>query len=121
MIKSVFKSLYGALTTGPIKVALKAIGAKYPAIDVFLRKIQVALFDWYLVKPRNVQYRSEGGNQVLFVDVSFLVLEDVKTGIQRVTRSILLQLLKQLSFVKIVCFPPSPNPLRSCLLKGQSP
>lgn len=95
MIKSVFKSLYGALTTGPIKVALKAIGAKYPAIDVFLRKIQVALFDWYLVKPRNVQYRGEGGNQVLFVDVSFLVLEDVKTGIQRVTRSILLQLLKQ--------------------------
>ncbi len=95
MIKSVFKSLYGALTTGPIKVALKAIGVKYPAIDVFLRKIQVALFDWYLVKPRNVQYRGEGGNQVLFVDVSFLVLEDVKTGIQRVTRSILLQLLKQ--------------------------
>jgi glycosyltransferase involved in cell wall biosynthesis len=95
MIKSVLKNLYGVLTAGPIKNALKTIGVKYPTVDVFLRKIQVALFDWYLIKPRNVLYRSEGGNQILFVDVSFLVLEDVKTGIQRVTRSILLQLLKQ--------------------------
>jgi glycosyltransferase involved in cell wall biosynthesis len=95
MIKSVVKYFYGLVTSGPFKKALKAVTNKYPSIDIHIRRAQVALFDWYLIKPRNVQYRQAGGNKVLFVDVSFLVLEDVKTGIQRVTRSILLQLLKQ--------------------------
>ena len=95
MIKSVVKYIYGLVTAGPFKKALKVVTNKYPSIDVYIRRAQVALFDWYLIKPRNVQYRKADGKNVLFVDVSFLVLEDVKTGIQRVTRSILLQLLKQ--------------------------
>jgi glycosyltransferase involved in cell wall biosynthesis len=95
MFKSLLKSLYELLTAGPLKKALKAITTKYPWVDVPVRKVQVALFDAYFMKPRIVRYRSTPGARVLFVDVSFLVLEDVKTGIQRVTRSILLQLLKQ--------------------------
>ena len=95
MFKSLFKQFYELLTAGPLKKALKAITTKYPWVDVPVRKVQVALFDAYFMKPRVVRYRSTPGDRVLFVDVSFLVLEDVKTGIQRVTRSILLQLLKQ--------------------------
>ena len=95
MLKSFVKHLYDLLTSGPIKKALKAITTKYPSVDIHIRKVQVALFDWYLIKPRVVHYRSNPTTKVLFVDVSFLVLEDLKTGIQRVTRSILLQLLKQ--------------------------
>jgi glycosyltransferase involved in cell wall biosynthesis len=94
MFKSLFKHCYELLTSGPLKNALKAITTKYPWVDVPVRKVQVALFDSYFMKPRIVRYRSAPSNRILFVDVSFLVLEDVKTGIQRVTRSILLQLLK---------------------------
>jgi len=93
MIKSVVKNLYDLLTTGPLKKAFKALTTKYPRFEPFVRHIQVQLFDWYLVKPRIVQFRANPTPNILFVDVSFLVLEDLKTGIQRVTRSILLQLL----------------------------
>jgi glycosyltransferase involved in cell wall biosynthesis len=95
MFKSLYRYIYELLTAGPLKKALKAVTTKYPWVDVPVRKVQVALFDAYFMKPRLVRYRSNPGNRILFVDVSFLVLEDVKTGIQRVTRSILLQLLKQ--------------------------
>ena len=93
MIKSVVKNLYDLLTTGPLKKAFQALTTKYPRFEPFVRHIQVQLFDWYLVKPRIVQFRANPTSNILFVDVSFLVLEDLKTGIQRVTRSILLQLL----------------------------
>ena len=93
MIKSVVKNLYDLLTTGPLKKAFQALTTKYPRFEPFVRHIQVQLFDWYLVKPRIVQFRANPTPNILFVDVSFLVLEDLKTGIQRVTRSILLQLL----------------------------
>ena len=93
MIKSVVKNLYDLLTTGPLKKAFQALTTKYPRFEPFVRHIQVQLFDWYLVKPRIVQFRAQATPSIMFVDVSFLVLEDLKTGIQRVTRSILLQLL----------------------------
>ncbi len=93
MIKSFIKYLYDLLTTGPLKKAFQALIATFPSFEPFVRQTQVRLFDWYLVKPRVVQLRAQATPKLLFVDVSFLVLEDLKTGIQRVTRSILLQLL----------------------------
>ena len=93
MIKSFVKHLYDLLTSGPLKKAFKATTTKFPWLEPFVRQTQVRLFDWYLVKPRVAHFRADTSFKILFVDVSFLVLEDLKTGIQRVTRSILLQLL----------------------------
>jgi glycosyltransferase involved in cell wall biosynthesis len=78
-----------------IKKGLKAAINKYPLIDMVIRKIQIKVFDWggLLMRPRVLQFRENPKDQILFVDVSFLVLEDLKTGIQRVTRSVLMQLL----------------------------
>jgi glycosyltransferase involved in cell wall biosynthesis len=95
MIKSFLKYLYDLLTNGPFKKAFQALIATFPSLEPFVRQAQVRLFDWYLVKPRVVTLRAQPSPNIVFVDVSFLVIEDVKTGIQRVTRSILLQLLKQ--------------------------
>lgn len=93
MIKSFIKHLYDLLTTGPLKKAFQALITRFPSLEPFVRQMQVRLFDWYLVKPRVVHFRAQPSQNIVFVDVSFLVLEDLKTGIQRVTRSILLQLL----------------------------
>jgi len=95
MSKSLYRYVDEFVTAGPLKKALKALTTKYPWVDAPIRKVQIALFDILFKKPRIMRYRSNPVNHILFVDVSFLVLEDVKTGIQRVTRSILLQLLKQ--------------------------
>jgi glycosyltransferase involved in cell wall biosynthesis len=94
MIKSTVKYLYDVCTGGVSKKVLKSIVTRYPQVDPFVRNIQTKLFDWYLVKPRIVQFRPNPDTKILFVDVSFFVLEDHKTGIQRVTRSILMELLK---------------------------
>jgi hypothetical protein len=94
MIKSTVKYLYDVCTGGVSKKVLKSIVTRYPQVDPFVRNIQTKLFDWYLVKPRVVQFRASSDPKTLFVDVSFFVLEDHKTGIQRVTRSILMELLK---------------------------
>jgi glycosyltransferase involved in cell wall biosynthesis len=93
MIKSGVKNLYDLLTSGPLKKACKDFTTKYPRFEPFVRQIQLQLFDRYLTKPRIVQFRAKPTPKIVFVDVSCLVLEDLKTGIQRVTRSILLQLL----------------------------
>ena len=74
MIKSVVKNLYDLLTTGPLKKAFQALTTKYPRFEPFVRHIQVQLFDWYLVKPRIVQFRANPTSNILFVDVSFLGL-----------------------------------------------
>ena len=94
MIKSFIKYLYDLLTTGIFKKAFQALIATFPSLEPFVRQVQLRLFDWYLVKPRVVYLRAQPSPNIVFVDVSFLVLEDLKTGIQRVTRSILLQLLQ---------------------------
>lgn len=94
MLKSLAKRLYDRLTTGAPRKALKALITRYPSVDKYIRKVQLALFDRYPVHAREVRYRANSTTKILFVDVSFLVLEDLKTGIQRVTRSVLLQLLR---------------------------
>jgi glycosyltransferase involved in cell wall biosynthesis len=94
MIKSTVKYLYDVCTGGFGRKSLKMFIQRYPNVEPFIRNMQVRLFDWYLVKPRIVQFRESPTPKTLFVDVSFFVLEDHKTGIQRVTRSILMELLK---------------------------
>ncbi|MEI8403116.1 MAG: glycosyltransferase family 1 protein [Alcaligenaceae bacterium] len=94
MFKSLAKYIYDLMTTGAPRKALKAFITRHPSVDKYIRKVQLALFDGYPVHSRDVRYRTNSTTKVLFVDVSFLVLEDLKTGIQRVTRSVLLQLLK---------------------------
>lgn len=89
------RRVYDLLTSGPIKRTFKSVAKKYPVIDIALRKVQVKLFDWYLTKPRVIHHRAPSDSNMLFVDVSFLVLHDHKTGIQRVVRSILLELQRQ--------------------------
>lgn len=86
------RRVYGLLTSRPIKRTYQYIARKCPAIDVAVRKLQVKLFDWHRTKARVIHHRASSGCNVLFVDVSFLVLHDHKTGIQRVVRSILLEL-----------------------------
>ena len=86
------RRMYDLLTSGPVKRTFKSVAKKYPAIDVAVRKLQVKLFDWYRTKPRVIHHRVPSGSNILFVDVSFLMLHDHKTGIQRVVRSILLEL-----------------------------
>jgi glycosyltransferase involved in cell wall biosynthesis len=94
MLKSLAKQLYDRLTTGAPRKALKAFIDRHPSVDKYIRKVQLALFDQYPVHAREVLFRTPSTTKILFVDVSFLVLEDLKTGIQRVTRSVLLQLLR---------------------------
>jgi glycosyltransferase involved in cell wall biosynthesis len=92
MLRSFAKRIYDLLTSGPIKRTFKSVASKYPILDQVVRKLQIKLFDLYHTQPRTLRYRSTSEAKQLFVDVSFLLLEDHKTGIQRVVRSILTQL-----------------------------
>lgn len=89
------RRIYDLLTSDPLKRAFKSVAKKFPAIDIVVRKVQVLLFDLFASKQRVILHRDPSCTNMLFVDVSFLVLEDHKTGIQRVVRSILLELQQQ--------------------------
>lgn len=80
MIKSTVKYLYDVCTGGVSKKVLKSIVTCYPQVDPFVRNIQTKLFDWYLVKPRVVQFRPNPNPKTLFVDVSFSSSRTIKQG-----------------------------------------
>lgn len=86
------RRIYDLITSGPIKKTFKSIAKKYPSVDVAVRKIQVKLFGLNRTRPRVLNFRQSCNARIIFIDVSFLMLHDHKTGIQRVVRSILMEL-----------------------------
>lgn len=87
--------VYKLLKSGPLKRTIKSVAKKFPIIYIAVRKAQLLLFDLFGAKKRVVNHREPSCGKMLFVDVSSLVLQDHKTGIQRVVRSILLELHQQ--------------------------
>lgn len=94
LIKPVFERAFRFFTDSGLKAAIRAQAEKHPFVEINLRKIHLKLIDFHLNQARTLKIRENSHAKVLFVDVTLLILEDFKTGIQRVARSILMQLLE---------------------------
>ena len=93
-IKPVFERAFRFFNDSGLKAAVRAQAEKHPFVEINLRKIHLKLIDFHLNQARTLKIRENSEGKVLFVDVTLLILEDLKTGIQRVARSILMQLLE---------------------------
>lgn len=92
-IKPAFNSAYRFLSNSPLKKAVKNLAFKSKFFEGALRSVNLTLIDFQLRQARELKKRDSSTEKFLFIDVSLLVKEDLKTGIQRVARSILIQLL----------------------------
>jgi glycosyltransferase involved in cell wall biosynthesis len=93
-IKPVFEGAFRFFNDSGLKAAIRAQAEKHPFVEINLRKIHLKLIDFHLNQARTLKIRENAKGKILFVDVTLLILEDFKTGIQRVARSILMQLLE---------------------------
>lgn len=93
VVKPTFNSVYQFLSNSPLKQTVKNLAFKSKFFEGALRSINLTLIDFQLRQARELKKREDSVEKFLFIDVSLLVKEDLKTGIQRVARSILMQLL----------------------------
>ena len=92
-LKPVFNSTYQFLSDSPLKKTVKNLAFKSKFFEGALRGLNLTLIDFQLRQAREFKHREDGTEKFLFVDFSLFIKEDLKTGIQRVSRSILMQLL----------------------------
>ena len=92
-VKPAGNATYRFLFNSPLKKIVKNLAAKSVFFEGFLRSISLTFINFQMRKVGDLKMRYPGSDKMLFIDVSLLIKEDFKTGIQRVARSILLQLL----------------------------
>ncbi|NDY83512.1 glycosyltransferase family 4 protein [Orrella sp. NBD-18] len=92
-IKPAGHSLYRFLFNSPLKKVVKNLALKSAFVEGALRSVSLSFIHFQMRKVDELKIRKPGSDKLLFIDASLLIKEDLKTGIQRVSRSILLQLL----------------------------